>query len=70
VLDIPLKPNVGGKTGAPSSPSLDRFNPACGYEVGNVVVVSNRANQIKSDATPEEMEALVLWMLQNCKDFK
>jgi hypothetical protein len=62
VLGIELKPNVGGKTGSPHSPSLDRYNPALGYVVGNVAVISNRANLLKSDATPTEMMALVAWL--------
>lgn len=65
VLDIPLRPNIGGKTGAPGSPSLDRFDPAKGYIPGNVVVISHRANRLKSDATITEFIKLVQWMSQN-----
>lgn len=39
----------------PFSPSLDRIVPALGYTKGNIIVVSLRANTIKSDATPEEI---------------
>ena len=38
-----------------TSPSLDRIIPEKGYVQGNVVVVSTRANVIKSNATPEEI---------------
>jgi hypothetical protein len=38
-----------------TSPSLDRIIPEKGYVQGNVVVVSTRANVIKTNATPEEI---------------
>jgi len=34
---------------------------ALGYVLGNVVVISQRANQLKSDGTLEELIALVEW---------
>lgn len=40
------------------SPSLDRKDPAKGYVKGNVWVISNRANTIKNDATPEELRQM------------
>ena len=57
-----MRVNVNGKTGSKNSPSLDRFDPAKGYVVGSVVVVSNRANQIKGDSTAGEIRALVEWV--------
>lgn len=62
VLGIPLEPNFGGKTGAPGSPSLDRFDPPMGYVPGNTVVISQRANALKSDATVDEFTRLVQWV--------
>ena len=44
-----------------NSPTLDRINPAKGYVKGNVVVISNRANRIKNDATVEEMRRVADW---------
>jgi hypothetical protein len=41
-----------------SSPSLDRLNPALGYIPGNVRVISNRANRLRSDATASELALL------------
>jgi hypothetical protein len=38
-----------------STPSLDRMDPNLGYTDDNVRVISMRANQIKSNATPEEL---------------
>lgn len=49
--------------GRPSdnSPSLDRIVPALGYVPGNVRVISNRANKLKSDGTREELMLVALW---------
>lgn len=38
-----------------NSPSLDRIDPTKGYEKGNVIIVSWRVNNIKNNATPEEL---------------
>lgn len=46
----------------PDSPSLDRLDPAKGYVRGNVAVISQRANAIKSDATASEIEAVAQWL--------
>lgn len=57
VLDVALDYSVGRKGGSlkPNSPTLDRRVPALGYVPGNVLVISARANMIKSNATPEEL---------------
>lgn len=53
VLGIPLQLSNGVR--GPASPSIDRIIPELGYVKGNVVVTSWRANDIKKDATPEEL---------------
>jgi hypothetical protein len=58
VLGLPLYRQLGKQGGGPNSPSLDRITPELGYIPGNIIVISSRANRIKSDATPEEMQAL------------
>jgi hypothetical protein len=45
----------GGKV-LPNSPSIDRIDPARGYIKENIWVISHRANQIKSDASHEELK--------------
>lgn len=40
------------------SPSLDKIRPELGYVKGNVIVVSDLANRIKSNATPEQIMAV------------
>jgi len=44
-----------GKGAFDDSPSLDRIVPSLGYVPGNVVIISQRANRIKNDATVEEL---------------
>jgi hypothetical protein len=39
--------------------SVDRIIPSKGYVKGNVVVISNKANRIKSNASVEEIEAVL-----------
>lgn len=53
-----------GSGGGAQSPTLDRIVPSLGYVPGNIAVISNRANGIKSDATPEEVLAVGRWMQQ------
>jgi hypothetical protein len=43
-----------------NSPSLDRIVPERGYTKGNVRVISWRANWLKNNATPDEIEKLYL----------
>lgn len=61
-LGILLSRNVGGRGPNPDSPSLDRINPALGYVPGNVQVLSIKANLIKQNATPEELERVAAHM--------
>ena len=53
VLGIPIF--IG--TGAPcdNSPSIDRIDPDGGYTTDNILVVSQKANRIKSNASVEDL---------------
>ena len=62
ILGIPLFRNKGKCYASPNSPSVDRFIPSLGYVKGNVHVISHKANQLKSDASLEELKQLVAWM--------
>lgn len=53
VLGMPL--NRGRGIPQFDSPSLDRIRPFAGYVLGNVIVVSNKANMIKNCANPAEL---------------
>jgi hypothetical protein len=68
VLGIPLKSNFGGRGGNDFSPSLDRIFPELGYVKGNIVVISKKANAIKSNATAEEIEKVANWVKQWNRD--
>ena len=69
VLGIPLFPSVGNgrKHPAliPNSPSVDRLDNDKGYTPDNIRVISMRANDIKSNATLDELEAVVAYVKEN-----
>jgi hypothetical protein len=45
-----------------TNPSLDRVIPELGYVVGNIKVISMRANRLKQDATMEELSQIIIYM--------
>ena len=45
---------AGGRA-TDNSPSIDQIVPGKGYTRDNVWVISNRANKIKNNSTPEEL---------------
>jgi hypothetical protein len=55
VLGIEISVSTDDKK---SSPSLDKINPSLGYVKNNIRVISWRANWIKNNMTPEEVEKL------------
>jgi len=59
LLNIPIIHEVGKGHRNPNSPSLDRIKNHLGYVKGNILVVSWRANFLKSDSTIEELELLL-----------
>jgi hypothetical protein len=60
-LGIPLATSPDGNP-SPNSPSIDRLRPELGYVKGNVVVISNRANTIKQNASSAEILAVGQWL--------
>ena len=58
ILGIEIKANTTHRP-LDSSPSLDRIDSKKGYVKGNIQIISNRANRIKSDSTIEELEKLI-----------
>lgn len=56
VLGIPLKFNKG--VAEHNSISFDRIDSSKGYTKENIIIVSNRVNQLKSDASLEEMRKI------------
>ena len=59
LLNIPIIHKTGTGKRSPNSPSLDRLNNSLGYTKGNILVVSWRANFLKSDASIEEFRLLL-----------
>jgi len=57
-----VRMHIGEMSQRDASPSLDRITPELGYVKGNVVVISYRANRLKSDADPEELERVAAWV--------
>jgi len=60
VLGIPLR--LSGNRGAQDIVSLDKVIPDKGYVKGNVMLISQRANTLKRDATIEELELVLAYM--------
>lgn len=59
ILGLVLAYGPGNNCVKPNSPSLDRIQSKLGYVLENVRVISHRANTIKSDATAEELAAVL-----------
>lgn len=51
-----------GWTKKDNSPSIDQIVPGAGYTADNMQIICWRANRIKNDATPEELEKLAVFM--------
>lgn len=57
VFGTPIVTNIG-RCG-PDSPSIDRIKPELGYVKTNIVVVSHKANAIKSNANLADLEKVL-----------
>jgi hypothetical protein len=49
---------VGKGRPSDNSITLDKIDPKLGYAAGNVALISWRANRLKSNATPDELQQL------------
>lgn len=73
ILNIPLisdpdyiiKNNLKGQFNIPNYPSIDRIVPKLGYVKENIIVISWRANNLKRDASLQELQFLVNWLSTN-----
>ncbi|ATW58338.1 putative HNH endonuclease [Pseudomonas phage ventosus] len=66
VFGVPLETASGAAK--QNSPSLDKIIPELGYVKGNVQVISNLANVMKHDATPEQLIMFAEWVLKTQKE--
>ena len=57
-LGIPISYELGRD----NFPSVDRINPNKPYEVGNVAIISYRANMLKSVGSAREHELIAKWL--------
>jgi hypothetical protein len=64
ILGIPILSAQEGKR-SDNTPSVDKIIPSKGYVKGNVMVISWRANRLKSDASLEELEKLCEYLKGN-----
>lgn len=63
VLGIPL--SYGGGSGrSANSASVDRYENSKGYRIGNVHVISDRANVMKNSASWDELRLFAEWVRQ------
>ena len=64
ILGIPLVVHRGNSGAFADSPSLDRTDNDRGYTKDNIRVLSQRANQMKGDASVEELLAFADWIIK------
>ena len=62
VLGSPIYVTKGKSGGFNNSPSLDKIDPTKGYIPGNIMVMSQLANAMKANATPEQLLAFSRWV--------
>lgn len=55
ILNMPLNWNSSSTGRSESTPSVDRIIPELGYVPGNIKIISNLANMMKSYATKEQL---------------
>ena len=68
ILNIKLEYNSGRAGGEKNSPSLDRKDNTKGYVKGNVIVISQLANCMKSSSSPEELKQFAKWINKEFPD--
>lgn len=56
ILGIKIDPTLSGRSG--HSPSVDRLDNNQGYTKENILIISDRANTLKSDSSKEERQKI------------
>lgn len=65
-LGIPLNKEIQKRSD--NSPALDRIDNSKGYIKGNVWIISDRANRLKNDSTPEELMTIANAVLKRLSE--
>ena len=68
VLGVDMEISKLGSKNNDLTPSIDRIDPKKGYVKGNIIVVSMRANRIKTDATFDEIRKVADFYEKLLKD--
>jgi hypothetical protein len=68
VLGIPII--QGQSVSNDNSPSIDRIDNTKGYVRGNIRIISDRANKLKSDGALEEIVAIAVYMATHLANTK
>lgn len=66
VLGIKLDYFCKSRKPADDSPSFDRVDNTKGYVTGNVAIISNKANRLKSHGSIDELKKILIYMEQHC----
>ena len=64
ILGITLIAHTGRSGAFRNSPSLDRIVPHLGYVKGNIQVISQQANQMKTCASTDELLTFAQWVFE------
>ncbi len=65
VLGMRLVRKTGTSGAAYNSPSVDRIVPELGYIRGNIQIMSNLANTMKSNANADQLRRFAAWVIEN-----
>jgi len=65
VLGTPIYVTKGKPGGFNNSPSMDKIIPEKGYVKDNIMVMSQLANAMKANATPDQLLAFSRWVIKS-----
>jgi hypothetical protein len=65
ILKVPIDYFKEGKGCSDHSPSIDRVDPSKGYIRGNIQIISQKANRLKSNCTEDEVESILNYIRNN-----